>query len=143
LLIDHDTRRVHLGGVTANPDGARVTQQARSLLLVLDGRGRRVRFLLRDHDAKFSASFDQVFRCEGGEVLVAPVQAPRANPYAERRVRTVRAGCLDRLLVGGRGHPARVLRASVEHDDGHRPHRALGLQPLAPPARLAIPGTDD
>ena len=103
--------RVHLAGVTANPDGAWVTQQARNLLLVLDGRGRRVRFLLRDRDAKFSRSFDDVFRVEGAEVLVTPVQAPNANAYAERWIRTVRAECLDWLLIVGRGHLEQVLRS--------------------------------
>jgi putative transposase len=37
FFIEHQTRRVHLAGVTANPDGAWVTQQARNLLLVLGG----------------------------------------------------------------------------------------------------------
>jgi len=84
FLIEHDTRRVHLAGVTANPDSRWVTQQARNLLLVLEQRGRRVRFLLCDRDAKCSRSFDDVFRSEGAQVLVTPVQAPRANAYAER-----------------------------------------------------------
>jgi len=35
-----------------------------NLLLVLDERGRQVRFLLRDRDAKFSSSFDGVFCSE-------------------------------------------------------------------------------
>jgi hypothetical protein len=54
FFIELDTRRVHLAGVTANPDGAWVTQQAHNLLLVLGERGRQLRFLIRDHDAKFS-----------------------------------------------------------------------------------------
>ena len=61
-FIELDSRRVHLGGVTANPDGGWVTQQARNLLLVLDERGPQVRFLLRDHDAKFTRSFNDLFR---------------------------------------------------------------------------------
>jgi hypothetical protein len=52
-FIELDTRRVHLGGVTANPDGGWVTQQARNLLLVLGDQGRRVCLRLRDRDAKF------------------------------------------------------------------------------------------
>jgi putative transposase len=87
VFIELDTRRVHLAGVTANPDGAWVTQLARNLLLGLGEPGRRIRFLLRDRDTKFCRSFDDVFRSEGAEVLLAPVRAPKANAYAERWVR--------------------------------------------------------
>jgi putative transposase len=142
FFIEHGTRRIHLAGVTGNPDGAWVTQQARNLLLVLEKRGRRVRFLLRDRDAKFSRSFDDVFRSEGAEVLVTPIRAPRANAYAERWVRTVRTECLDWLLIVGRGHLAQVLRVYVEHYNEHRPHRALGLQAPEPPTRLTVVGED-
>jgi putative transposase len=84
FFIELDTRHVHLGGVTANPDGAWVAQQARNLLLTLEERGRRVRFLLRDRDAKFCRAFDDVFRSEEAEVVLTPVQAPNANAFAER-----------------------------------------------------------
>jgi hypothetical protein len=143
FVIELDTRRVHLGGVTANPDGGWVTQQARNLLLVLEERGRRVRFLLRDRDAKFTRSFDDVFRSEGGEVLVIPVRAPQANAYAERWVRTVRAECLDWLLIVGRGHLEEVLRVYTQHYNCHRPHRALGLQSPEPSARPTVLGRSD
>jgi putative transposase len=89
-FIELDSRRVHLAGVTAHPDGAWVAQQARNLLLVLGDRGRPLRFLLRDRDAKFTRAFDEVFLSEGAEVLPTPVQAPNANAYAERWIRTVR-----------------------------------------------------
>ena len=39
FFIELDTRRVHLAGVTAYPDGAWVAQQARNLLLVIAERG--------------------------------------------------------------------------------------------------------
>jgi putative transposase len=93
-----------------------------------------VRFVLRDHDAKFCRSFDDVFGSEGGEVLVTPVRAPNANAYAERWVHTVRAECLDWLLIVGRGHLEQILRVYVRHYNTHRPHRALGLQPPDRPA---------
>ncbi len=43
FFIELDTRHVHLGGVTANPDSAWVTQQARNLLLGLGERGGQLR----------------------------------------------------------------------------------------------------
>ena len=89
--------------MTANPDGAWVAQQARNLLLTLEERGRRVRFLLRDRDAKFCRAFDDVFRSEEAEVVLTPVQAPNANAFAERWIGTVRAECLDWLLMVGEG----------------------------------------
>jgi putative transposase len=143
FFIELETRRVHLAGVTAHPNGRWVTQQARNLLLVLDEQGRRARFVLRDHDAKFCRSFDDVFSSEGGEVLVTPVRAPQANAYAERWVRSVRAECLDWLLIVGRGHLEQVLQIYVQHYNAHRPHRGLGLQPPDPPARLTVLCQDD
>jgi transposase InsO family protein len=138
FFIELDTRRVHLAGVTAHPDGTWVAQQARNLTLMLGERGRQLQFLLRDRDAKFSRAFDDVFRSEGAAVLVTPLQAPNANAYAERWIRTVRAECLDWLLISGRGHLGQVLRVYVAHYNHHRPHRALGLEPPDPLANLRV-----
>jgi putative transposase len=102
--------------------------------------GPRPRFLLRDRDAKFTRAFDNVFRSEGTEVLITPVQAP--NAYAERWIRTVRAECLDWLLIAGRGHLEQVLRVYIEHYNAHRPHRALGLQPPDPAVGPTLTGMD-
>ena len=114
----------------------------RNLVLVLKEQDRRPRFLLRDRDAKFCRSCD-VFCSQGAEMLVTPVQAPRANAYAERWIRTVRAECLDWLLVVGRGHLQQALRVYVQHYNHHRPHRALMLRSPDPLARLTILGEDD
>jgi putative transposase len=67
---------------------------------------------------------------------LTPVQAPNANAFAERWVGTVRAECLDWLLIVGRRHLERVLRVYVEHYNVHRPHRALRLGSPDLPAGL-------
>jgi transposase InsO family protein len=118
---------VHLAGVTRNPNAARVTQQARNLSFGFSERDSPLRFLIRDRDAKFTHSFDEIFATEGAEVILTPVRAPKANAFAERWVETVRTECLDWTLVLGRGHLERLLRDYVRHYNTHRPHRGLGL----------------
>src|SRR5262249_49908732 len=78
------------------------------------------------------ASFDEVFRSESIKVIYTPIRAPQANAYAERFVRTVRAECLDWLLILGRRHLEYVLRTYAAHYNAERPHRALALVPPEP-----------
>ena len=117
VFIELHTRRVYVTASTAHPDSAWVTQQARNLSMDLDGRAAPVRFVIHDRDSKFSGSFDEVFRSEGTEVILTPIRTPNANAnaHAERWVRTVRAECLDWMLILGRRHLDRVLRTYVEH----------------------------
>ena len=135
FFIAHASRRVWLAGCSTNPTGAWVTQQARNLGLDLADEG--MRFLIRDRDSKYSGAFDEVFRSGGIRVVKTPVRAPQANAIAERFVRTVRAECLDWLLILNRRHLERVLRVFVEHYNTQRPHRALELQPPQPPGATA------
>ncbi len=115
FFIELGSRRLHLAGCTTNPSGAWVTQQARHLAWLLAERSTSVRFLIRDRDSRFTRDFDTVFRSEGIEIIVTPVRAPKANAVAERFVRTVRAECLDWLLILKRRHLERVLRTFVDH----------------------------
>jgi len=68
-----------------------------------------------------------VLRTEGVSVIRTPIRAPRANAFAERFVRTVRRECLDHVLIYGRRHLERVLRACLVHYVEERPHRGLDL----------------
>jgi transposase InsO family protein len=136
FVVELDRRRVHLVGVTAHPTGAWVSQVARNLLMDLDEHVHRFRFLIRDRDAKFTSAFDAVFASAGVETVKIPPRAPRANAYAERWVRTVRAECLDWTLVWNRRHLQRVLTAYLEHYNTGRPHRGINLD-VPMPAPMA------
>jgi putative transposase len=127
FVIELSTREVHVLGVTDHPTGAFVTQVARNMVGDLADQCRSIKFLIRDRDAKFTATFDEVFRSEGIRVIKTPVQSPRANALAERWVRTVRTECLDWTLVLGRGHLERVLREYIGHYNRQRPHRGINL----------------
>jgi putative transposase len=147
FFIELGSRRVHLGGCTAKPNAAWVTQQARNLVVTRPHLDARLRFLVRDRDRKFTRAFDEIFRSEAVKVLRTPVRAPRANAYAERWIRTVRTECLDWLLILNLTHLERVVRVYVRHYNHHRPHRGLALAtpagrrqlaPTAPAARTDV-----
>jgi putative transposase len=125
FFIELESRRVHVAGCTTNPTGAWVTQQARNLSFT--GLFERMRFLIHDHDSKFAAAFDEVFRSEGINVIQTPIRAPQANAYGERFVRTIRAECLDWRLIFDRRHLESVLRIYSAHYNRERPHRGLAL----------------
>jgi putative transposase len=131
FLIEVASRRVHLAGCTGGPTGAWVTQRARQFAWTLREQPPRFRFLIRDRDGKFTRDFDVVFAAEGIEVVKTPGRAPKANAIAERFVRTVRAKCLDWLLIVNLRHLERVLQVFADHYNTHRPHRSLHLTPPA------------
>jgi transposase InsO family protein len=132
FFIELGSRRVHLAGCTANPNGSWVTQQARQLAWTSAERSTPLRFLIRDRDRKYTRDFDTVFRSEGIDIIRTPVRAPKANAIAERFVRTVRSECLDWLLILNRRHLEYVLRVFIHHYNGHRPHRSLNFIPPDP-----------
>jgi len=79
FVIELSTRKVHILGVTEHPTGAFVTQVARNLIGDLVDRGRSVKFLVRDRNAKFTTSLDEVFHSEGIRVIKTPVRSPLAK----------------------------------------------------------------
>jgi putative transposase len=126
IVIEHDTRRAHLAGITAHPDGAWTTQAARNLLMDLGQRMATVKFLIRDRAGQFTGSFDAVFTAEGTRILASPPQALRANAICERIIGTLRRELLDRLLIVNEQHLLRVLTEYLMHYNTARPHRSLG-----------------
>jgi putative transposase len=145
FFLELGSRRVHLAGCTANPDGRWIAQQARQLAWSLPERETPLRFLIHDRDSKFSRAFDDVFQRESVEIVRTPFRAPQANAFAERWVGTVRRDCLDWLLIVSRKQLERTLRIYVDHYNTHRPHRALALTPPIPRChqRLASLDTPD
>ena len=139
-VVEHATRRIRILGVTAHPNNAWVTQQARNLLIDLDGHLDAVSFLLRDRDTKFTAAWDAVFTSAGIAILRSPVRAPRANAIMERWIGGCRRELLDHTLIWNQRHLLQVLREYETHHNEHRPHRSL--QQAAPLKQLPAPVHD-
>ena len=119
LLIELGSRRVVHVGVTRSPSSARVTRQLRESTAWGEGPP----FLIRDHDDKFGGRFDAVARGTGIKVLRTPVRAPNANAMCERFLPSVRAECLEHVIVLGEAHPRSSLRTYCAYFNTGRPHQ--------------------
>jgi putative transposase len=120
FALEVGDRYLHVLGVTAHPDGAWTTQQARNLVMDLGNHAGRYRFLVRDRAGQFTASFNTVLADAGIEVVKIPPRCPRANGYAERFVLTVRTELTDRMLIFGERHLRGVLAAYAAHYNAAR-----------------------
>jgi hypothetical protein len=121
FFIELGSRRVHIAGCTASPSAPWVTQQARQLTWTLAEHPESFRFLIRDRDQKFTASFDEVFRSSGLEVIRTPFRAPQANGVAGRispgrRKGATRDGCPRNINEITRSAPIRRRIASFMMD---------------------------
>jgi transposase InsO family protein len=138
FFIEIGSRRIHLGGITANPTGAWTTQAARNLLMTVES---QFRFLVHDGAGQYSPAFDAVFTSEAITAITTPPRAPKANAYAERWVRTLRHELLDRTLIVNERQLRSLLGEYIEHYNAHRPHR--GLDQHAPDDDIVVPITAD
>jgi putative transposase len=125
VFIEHSTRRMHIGGITAHPTGEWTVQQARNLALDLGERFGDFRFLIRDRGSNFTTSFDAVFQATGTTIVRTAVQAPRMNAICERLIGTLRRELLDRTLIFGQAHLRAILAEYQEHYNTARPHQGI------------------
>jgi transposase InsO family protein len=132
FVLEVASRSVHLLGVTTNPNGPWTTQQIRNLVMDLGDRVTEFQFLVRDRAGQFTASFDAVLADVGIQVVRIPPRCPRANCFAERFVRTLRAELTDRMVIFSQRHLRMVLAEYVRHYNSRRPHRARDLRPPQP-----------
>jgi putative transposase len=122
VFIEYGTRRMHFGGVTANPTAEWTVQQARNLALSLGERFQEVKFVIRDRGSNFTRAFDAIFEANRTRILRTAVQAPRMNATCERLIGTLRRELLDRVLILGEAHLPAVLTGYRLHYNSARPH---------------------
>jgi putative transposase len=127
VFTEHGTRRMHLGGVTANPTGEWTVPQARNLALTLGERFGDIRFVIRDRGSNFTTSFDAAFQAVGTRILRSAARAPRMNAICEPLAGTLRRELLDRVLILGEAHLRAILAGyhlQLQHGAAAPGHRA-------------------
>src|SRR6266508_396427 len=122
-VVEHATRRVRILGATAHPTAAWVAQAARNLAMDLQDAGCRARFLIRDRDGKYPASFDAILADTGITVVLSGIQMPRMNAVMERWIQSCRREMLDRTLIWNQAHLLHALHQYELHYNTHRSHR--------------------
>ncbi len=129
LFVSHGRRRIEHWNVTAHPTADWVWHQ----VLAATPWGRQPRYLIRDRDARFGATFNDRLGAIGIQSIVTPYRAPQANAVVERLVGTLRRECFDHVIALSERHVRRVMREYVPYYSAVRPHQSLAGQPPVGP----------
>ena len=113
FVIDGSTRKVHVAGITCQPNEDWMRNMARHLPL-------------------FTRSLRAILRGSGVEPLRLPARSPDLNAYAERFVLSIKSECLDKIVPLGERHLRYAIREYVEHHHQERHHQALRSAIIAP-----------
>jgi putative transposase len=108
------TRRVEVGGIASRANGLWMTQIARNLTNDVDGFFKRKRYLIHDRDPLYTREFRSMLAEAGIESIKLPPRAPNLA-YAERLVRTIKEGCLERMILFGEDALREAVREFVAH----------------------------
>ena len=132
FVMQLKTRRVEIAGITADPDGAWMTQLARNLTDPSDGFLRGMQYIILDRDPLYTAAFRRLLRDSGVAPLVLPAWSPNLNAFAERFVESAKSECLERMVLLGESHLRAAVRAFMVHYHEERPHQGLNNELIAP-----------
>ncbi len=118
------TRRVVIGGVSENPDGAWVTQITRGIT-EFDQPMASARYLIHDRDPKYCRTFRHLLEASGIEPLKLPARSPNLNAFAERFVRSIKEECISNLILFGEKSLRYVIKEYMAHYHAERNHQGI------------------
>ena len=126
--IEHDTRRVHLLGITLHPTDDWIANVLRSA--TMDGAPlAKRRFWILDNDQKYGSQTTAVL---GDRAVWTSIHAPDMNAYIERWNRSAREECLDHIVFASETHLRRGVEQHIAHHNTERPHQGLGDVTVGP-----------
>src|SRR5213594_4770631 len=125
FFMDLATRRVEIGGIASSANGLWMSQIARNLTDAVDGFFAGKRYLIHDRDPLYTKDFLAILMGSGIESVKLPPRSPNLNAYAERFVRTIKEGCLERMIFFGEDSLRNAICEFVAHYHLDRNHQGL------------------
>ena len=132
FVIDLESRRVEIAGISHEPYDEWMMQVARNLTDAVDGFLRDTRFLIHDRDPLLSSSFRATLGAVGVRTVKLPARSPNLNAYAERFVRSIKSECFGRMISLGENHLRASIHVFVSHYHIDRNHQGADNELLCP-----------
>ena len=132
FFMELATRRVHLAGLTANPDEDWLLQIARNVTDAEHGFLRGKRYLLMDGDLKYSEAFRVTLKEVGVEPVRLPPRSPNLSPHIERFMRSIKGECLERMIFFGEQSLQVAVAEFLNHYHAERNHQGLDNRLIEP-----------
>ena len=136
VVMEVNTRRVEIAGITPHPHEAFMRQSARQLTDHFDGFLLGKRYLIHDRDSKFTETFDQCLRDHGVEPVILPPQSPNLNAHCERFVRSIKEEAVGRMIFMGEASLRYTLTQYLAYYHAERNHQGLDNQLIAPESEV-------
>jgi putative transposase len=137
FVIELATRRVHIAGITAQPNSEWMQQMARNLTDAFDGFLVGKTYLIHDRDPLFTKAFLDTLGAAGVKSVRLSSRSPNLNPFAERFVLSIKSECLSRLILFSEGQLRRSVTAFARHYHEERNHQGLGNRLINPRTTVA------
>lgn len=125
FFIKMSDRSVCIGGITTQPHEGWIKQIARNITDPMDGFLLDIRYLIMDRDTIFTDEFRNYMKQEGIKSVRLPYRSPNLNAYAERFVRSIKEGCLNRMIFFGESSLNNAIQEFMKFYHHERNHQGL------------------
>ncbi len=133
FVIDLETRRVEIAGISSQLNGRWMEQVARNLTDAEEGFLSACQFLIHDRDPLFTATFTATLRDSGVESVKLPPKSPNLNAYAVRFVRAIKDECLSLVIPLREKHLRSAVSDYIDHCHEERNHQGIGNELIEKP----------
>jgi hypothetical protein len=135
VAIDYSTRKVEIAGIIEQAHGDWLKQIAKNLTDPFGGFLKKKKYVVHDRDPLYTDAFINILKAGGVKAIKSMPMAPNFSPFVERFIRSIKAECLDRMLIFGEAHLRYCISEYMKHYHQERPHQSLGNEIIEPPPK--------